>query len=52
MSYEISSAIVEGKAELDKDLLKRFVVDEAGGIFWDFQLPFLDVLPKLPGEAS
>ena len=33
------------------DLLERFVVDKSGGIFWNFQLPFLDVLPELPGKA-
>lgn len=27
------------------------VVDKAGGIFWNLQLPFLDVLAKLPGKA-
>lgn len=33
-------------------LFKRLVVDEAGGIFWDLQLPLLDVLAELPREAS
>jgi hypothetical protein len=32
-------------------LLERLVVHETGGIFWNLQLPFLDVLAKLPGEA-
>jgi hypothetical protein len=34
------------------DLLEGLVVDEAGGVFWDFQLAFLDVLAEFPGEAG
>ena len=33
-------------------LLESFVVNEAGGIFWDIQLPFLDVLAELPDGAE
>lgn len=33
-------------------LLERLVVDEAGGILWDLQLPLLNVLAELPREAS
>jgi hypothetical protein len=32
-------------------LLESLVVDEAGGIFWDFQLPLLYVLPEFPRKA-
>lgn len=34
-----------------EDLFECFVVDKAGGIFWNFQLPFLYMLSELPGEA-
>ena len=37
-----------GKVE---DLLKCFVVHKTSGIFWDLQLPFLDMFTKLPTEA-
>lgn len=33
-------------------LFERLVVDEAGGILWDLQLPLLNVLAELPREAS
>jgi len=29
------------------ELLERLVIDKTGGIFWNIQLPFLDVFPKL-----
>jgi len=34
-----------------EDLLERLVIDKTGGIFWNIQLPFLDVFPKLPEET-
>ena len=33
-------------------LLEGLVVDEAGGVFWDFQLPLLNVLAEFPREAG
>lgn len=39
-------------ASLLNYLLESFVVNEAGGIFWNIQLPFLDVLAELPDGAE
>lgn len=33
------------------NLLECFVVDEAGCVFWDLELPFLNVLAELPVRA-
>lgn len=34
------------------NLLQSLVVDEAGGILWNLQLPLLDMLAELPRKAS
>jgi hypothetical protein len=33
-------------------LFQSLVIHKTGGIFRDFQLPFLDVFAELPGKAS
>jgi len=52
MSYGGPSAIARGGGYCGiEDLLERLVIDKTGGIFWNIQLPFLDVFPKLPEET-
>ena len=52
MRTQIYTRLLMATASLLNYLLESFVVNEAGGIFWDIQLPFLDVLAELPDGAE
>lgn len=51
ISYRISVTSPQEHQE-KMHLLERLVIHKTGGVFWNLQLPFLDMLAKLPGEAS
>lgn len=52
MSYRHISTHVAFILAYQIHLLECLVVDETCGIFWNLQLPLLDVLAELPRKAS
>lgn len=44
-------AFSRSEGEAQTHLLQSLVVDEAGGILRDLELPFLNLLSKLPDQA-
>ena len=51
ISYKAGQLSPKTSTGKNKNLLECLIVDEAGGVFWNLQLPLLDVLPELPREA-
>lgn len=52
MSYPVISKGWSKPLGLGGDLFERFVIDEAGSILGDLQLPLLEMFTELPGRQN